>query len=575
MARDRSSLVRGGVVGALVAVGVLLLWVMVTGGLALVTALQVQNQTQALTEQLRAGDSAAAQQSLTELQDSSGALAARLNSAPWTQVATLPLVGPTVTVLAGIAQGTGAVMAATEGQEAVITDTVAELKARGTSGAGALKALQPVTAAAAAAVAGPAQDVGAVSDDEIFAPLRSFTVSRQQQFLGIAQGVQAAEGATVALPALLGAEGPRTWLVVVQNDAEPRGTGGLLSAYSVVDVRNGDLRPRDADTTNDLFDQPPVSLAGIPADTRRLWGPGQLGRWWGFNLDRHFPYAGLLMHRGSPVPVDDVITLDARVVAGLLAVTGPVKAKGVRVDAGNAARFFTVDIYDRFRDPERKDAVTVALIKTVMSRLADGDLDPLELWDALALTASQGRLLTYSADPRVQEGLAKMPTSGEVPDVAGPWASAAINDFAGNKLGAYLTVTSRYESAAFCADDATASTVSVNVTNEAPTGLPPYADVRTDQPGGPTGTGSTRAGIAIYGPVGAMLQSATLDGAPLEVRAGSDRSRPVWQTDVELPRGAGAQLAVQFSEPRVPRQPVVFSPQPMVQDMTVDTTSLC
>ena len=75
-------MVRGAVVGALVAVGVLLLWVMVTGGLALVTALQVQNQTQALTEQLRTGDSAAAQQSLTELQDSSGALAARLNSAP-------------------------------------------------------------------------------------------------------------------------------------------------------------------------------------------------------------------------------------------------------------------------------------------------------------------------------------------------------------------------------------------------------------------------------------------------------------------------------------------------------------
>ncbi len=569
--QSRSSLLRGAVVGGLIALGILVAWVLITGLLGLRSAMQVQSQTQALTDQLSAGDSAAAEGTLRELQGSSASLSATFGSAPWTQVASLPLVGSSVQVFADIADGTAAVMAATEGQEATITDTVAELKAKGAAGVGALEKLHPFTEEAAAAIELPAQRVAAVSDDEIFAPLRPFTVARKDQFLGIAEGVRAAEGATVALPVLLGAQGRRTWLVSVQNAAEARGTGGLLSAYSIVDVVNGKLEPRDADTTNDLFGQPPVSLAGIPKDTQQLWGADQLGRWWGFNLDRHFPYAGLLMHRGSPVSVDDVVTIDARVVAGLMSVTGPVTAAGVTVAPDEAAEFFTATIYERFPDPERKDAVTIALINRMLSQLADANLDPLALWEALAEPASQGRLLTYSSDRAVQAALSRMPTGGVVPEEPGPWASAAINDFGGSKLSAYLQVTSDFRSAAFCPDPGASSTIRIEVSNEAPDGLPDYVDVRSDKPGLPTGTGTANVGVAVYAPWGSAFRSATVDGEAITLRGGTDRSHPVWQTAMELGRGESKVLEVEFEEPRVGRQPIVFSAQPMVLDMITST----
>ncbi len=113
MTDNRSSLIRGAVVGGLVALGLLVLWVVITGLLGLRSAQQVQAQTQALTDQLAQGDSVAAASTLAELQGSSSALDSTLNSPPWSQMASLPVVGPSVRVFADIAEGTAAVSANT------------------------------------------------------------------------------------------------------------------------------------------------------------------------------------------------------------------------------------------------------------------------------------------------------------------------------------------------------------------------------------------------------------------------------------------------------------------------------
>ncbi len=34
------------------------------------------------------------------------------------------------------------------------------------------------------------------------------------------------------LPTMLGSDGPKTWLVLLQQDAEARGTGGLVGAFA-------------------------------------------------------------------------------------------------------------------------------------------------------------------------------------------------------------------------------------------------------------------------------------------------------------------------------------------------------
>ena len=35
-------------------------------------------------------------------------------------------------------------------------------------------------------------------------------------------------------PSMLGADGPRTWMVVFQNPAEPRATGGIFGSFAIM-----------------------------------------------------------------------------------------------------------------------------------------------------------------------------------------------------------------------------------------------------------------------------------------------------------------------------------------------------
>ena len=47
--------------------------------------------------------------------------------------------------------------------------------------------------------------------------------------------------AGIAAPGLMGADGPRTYLVMIQNEDELRATGGFLSAVAVVTVSGGEI----------------------------------------------------------------------------------------------------------------------------------------------------------------------------------------------------------------------------------------------------------------------------------------------------------------------------------------------
>src|SRR5512142_86475 len=51
--------------------------------------------------------------------------------------------------------------------------------------------------------------------------------------------------AAALVPPMLGADGPRRYLVVVQNDAESRATGGIISGFGLLTADHGRLRLDD------------------------------------------------------------------------------------------------------------------------------------------------------------------------------------------------------------------------------------------------------------------------------------------------------------------------------------------
>ena len=140
-------------------------------------------------------------------------------------------------------------------------------------------------------------------------------------------GLQAAQVA----PTLLGADGPRTYLILAQNNHELRGTGGFISGAGFVRLDGGrivDLKLNDAYSVDDLTQPhpaPPRALTeqmGTQILTLRdsNWSPD-------------FPESGevarALFAQDRGITTDGAIALDLEAVRLLVAALEPLQVPGV------------------------------------------------------------------------------------------------------------------------------------------------------------------------------------------------------------------------------------------------------
>jgi hypothetical protein len=136
--------------------------------------------------------------------------------------------------------------------------------------------------------------------------------------------------ALAILPGLLGADGPRAYLILAQNNHELRATGGFISGVGLVRVEAGeivDLRFQDSYTVDDLTKPHPPP----PDPLRRVMGAGMLllrdANWW-----PDFPTSAQavtgLYQQDQGQQVDGVVAVDLNALQFLLQVLGPVQVPG-------------------------------------------------------------------------------------------------------------------------------------------------------------------------------------------------------------------------------------------------------
>jgi hypothetical protein len=413
-----------------------------------------------------------------------------------------------------------------------------------------------------------------------------------RSMLDAARGPLAGAGPLArTLPAMLGASGPRTWVVLLQQNAEARGTGGLVGAYAVLRSDGGRLSLVQARSRAALDRGPAVPDAGVPEELRELWGR-DLREWAGLNLSPNFPWTGRLVADGWAADsrrgrLDYVAGVDAHVVAALLAGTGPVRLRdGTTVSQANAVDFLSRGVYAQYAAPAAVDAVTTDLVERVFSRVSSGRLDLPALMRAMARPVDERRLLMWSARSDEQQWLQRLPVGGALPSEPGAWAMAVVNNGGGNKLDAYLKVHTTYQPGV-CAQGQRVGRILVDVRNTAPpTGLPQYVTVRSDlkdlarrgvRRASKPAVGSNRVILDIYGPVAAQAAMVTVDGRPVVPVSGTDVGHVVSRVVVEVDPGRSRRVALVLVAPAVPgdagTRPQV-QVQPMVQQPTVSTEPL-
>jgi hypothetical protein len=189
-----------------------------------------------------------------------------------------------------------------------------------------LEAASPELAAADARLA-HAEELRASLSDAI--PTRfQGQLAQLDRILPLARA--ALQGAQVA-PALLGADGPRTYLILAQNSDEMRPTGGFISAVGVVRFEEGriaDLKLADSYAVDNF--QQPHPLPPLPLSEQM---GAQLLLLRDSNWSPDFPtsaeVARALYAQDQGVETDGAIALDLEAVRLLVAALGPLDVTGI------------------------------------------------------------------------------------------------------------------------------------------------------------------------------------------------------------------------------------------------------
>jgi len=257
------------------------------------------------------------------------------------------------------------------------------------------------------------------------------------------------------LPSLLaaaGGDGPKTYLVVFQNNAEIRATGGNPAASSVMVVDNGRIELKEQSDSMAFYaaGQAGRSVLDLPESTLALY-PDTFTRYsQDYTFTPDFPTTARLFEslwdRTDGSQFDGVMSIDPVVLAHMLEVLGPVDLpSGEQITSENAVKLLLSDAYQRFGDAgdngRSSDEFFAMVSSTVFSRLAGGQWNPIAMFDQLTRSAQEQRINLWFTDEQAQALVTEVGLDGGLrPDNAeSTQLGIYLNDFSIGKLEYHLT----------------------------------------------------------------------------------------------------------------------------------------
>ena len=387
------------------------------------------------------------------------------------------------------------------------------------------------------------------------------------QLASLRAATTSAADAAALVPPMLGRDGPRRYLVAFLNNAEMRGSGGMLGAYGILVADRGRLRMREVETNDDLRSaRPPVVDLG-PEYAARYDRFSTTTFWQNANMSPHFPHAAriwlALWQDNRRERLDGVIAVDPVAMSRILSVTGPATLPGgEQVTAENVVRLTESEVYLRFprsEDNAARGEYFVSIAEAIYGRFVSGSGATTAMLTALGDAASSRHLQVASAHAAEQSVIERSSVGGVLPPATDvPFLLVTTQNAGGNKLDYYIRRSVRYER------DGRTTTVEVRLTNEAPPGLPRYVAGRHDlaKTAGVRPPGEQHVYLSLFAGGRALLLDATLDGKPLHVESERERGHPVYSTFLDV--GPGVPRVVRFrlrdegdGQVQVIQQPVV------------------
>jgi len=480
----------------------------------------------------------------------------------------LPVAGPNLRTTTGLADAgalvaeagrtaTGAVVALPGGAQALAPSG-------GALPVAALAALGPPLAAARELIDDATATVAATPATGLLAPVADARGQFLAQLDDANRALATAEPLVAALPAFLGADGPRRYFFGAAQPAELRGSTGFIGAFSILTLDRGAFSLSEFTPIQDLPRAAPGTVEPPNPDFLARYGTfGGTGYWQNLNVSPDFPSTGRALERLWEAtyrePLDGAISADPFALAALLELAGPTDVPGVgTVDAATVVPFVSNEAYAVLTDPEERkrllgDVAAAALAGFIDSGLGGGGPgdgvdgpSPFGALQALGGAAGRGHVLVHATDPEVQAAFEGAGLAGALLDPPGDYFSAFLTGASGSKVDYYLGHDLAY-AATLEPGGAVRASASLRLVNDAPSSGRPAYVIGPNTPR--VVAGENELYVGAYLASGAELTGFAADGLAGRGELQTELGHPVVETYEELAPGAARTLAYEVVRP--------------------------
>ncbi|GAA1859962.1 DUF4012 domain-containing protein [Myceligenerans crystallogenes] len=350
------------------------------------------------------------------------------------------------------------------------------------------------------------------------------------------------------LPVMLGSEGPRDYLVLVQNPAEPRALGGIPGTVLQLRADEGKVT-LTGQMSGGMMGNYKEPVLPLTQDERVMFGrQDELARWMqNVTLTPDFPRAAELAREmwrlETGKEVDGVLTADPVTLEALLRGGGPVYVDEGRVEPGDLSEYLLNGVYLEHEDPATQDAIFAGVAEQAFARLSAGRGGERNMIEALVVAARQGRLLVWSGDEAVNRRLEGTALDGSLSGVRGdsPVVGVFTQGINMAKIAYYLDTAVDVRVIGERPDGSRELAVTVGYTSKVP------EDQVATMPErllgyGEENPGQIRLRSLVYAPAGGWITGAEMDGKETGLTPKKQGELSVASRDIKLSPGATASV---------------------------------
>jgi hypothetical protein len=283
-------------------------------------------------------------------------------------------------------------------------------------------------------------------------PVRSQLVSAKEAIDLVDDLMTEARPMVKQLPILLGSQGEKKYMVLFQNDAELRPTGGFITAYAIFRIEKGKITLITSDDIYKLDD----------TMTKRIAPPEQISKYlnvYGWRMrDSNFSpdfyssmktFEDLYSYSAVKEKIDGIIAMDTHVLVSLMDVLGPVTTYGTEFTTKKVPQCdcpMVIYELEKYADEpkgyergSRKDIIGVLLQTLMKKALAGSKTVYAPLFQASLTEAMQKHILVYLRNEDGQKGLEALNFAGRIKTYdGGDYLHVNDANLAGAKSNLYI-----------------------------------------------------------------------------------------------------------------------------------------